>query len=414
VAALQQAWQKRETARAKTRDWLRDLAGRSLPADHPGELWLGEGVQSVLALTNPTPGGGWDVAFVPVGTLVTALKKTLLSIGGLPDYAGAVVEIGRERRRLAGTPAADAEPPVLADVDGILTVGKEHPFNLRLDLSNPEPLYTRYQQRRRVIEGLIFFAAGTALLSLVTLWTGHRRETRLNEMKSNFLSSVSHELRAPIAAVRLMAESLESGRVNGPPRQQDYYHLIVQECRRLSALVGNVLDVARIDQGKQSYRFEPVNAMSLLRHTVMLMQPNAEQRHVQLVLTEPAGDLEDRQPTWDGEAVEQSLVNLLDNAIQHSPEGTKVLVEMEVCHDLIRLWIRDRGPGIPVEEHQRIFERFYRLGQELRRESRGVGIGLSIVKHVAEGHGGRVLIESIVGEGSSFGLELPLDAGAPS
>jgi len=161
-------------------------------------------------------------------------------------------------------------------------------------------------------------------------------------MKSNFLSSVSHELRAPIAAVRLMAESLENGRVTGQSRQSEYHRLIVQECRRLSALVGNVLDVARIEQGKQLYRFEPVDAMSLLRHTVMLMQPNAEQRHVQLVLSEPAADPANR-PRWDGEAVEQSLVNLLDNAIKHSPEGTEVLVEMEVCRTTVRLWFGTMG-----------------------------------------------------------------------
>jgi len=91
-----------------------------------------------------------------------------------------------------------------------------------------------------------------------------------------------------------------------------------------------------------------------------------------------------------------------------------VRVEMEPCRDAVRLWVRDRGPGIPAADHARIFERFYRRGQELRRETRGVGIGLSIVKHVAEGHGGRVLVQSVVGRGSSFGLELPPDAGAPS
>jgi signal transduction histidine kinase len=255
---------------------------------------------------------------------------------------------------------------------------------------------------------MIFASVATALIGLVTLWNGHRRQARLSEMKANFVSSVSHELRAPIAAVQLMAESLESGRVTGETQQQDYYRLIVQECRRLSALVGNVLDFARIDQGRQTYRFEPVDAIALLRHTVMLMQPNAEQRQVRLLLAEPPQGLDHRQPSWDGEAVEQSLVNLLDNAIKHSPEGAEVRVEMETCSGAVRLWVRDHGPGIPTTDHERIFERFYRRGQELRRETKGVGIGLSIVKHVAEGHGGRVLVESVVGEGSSFGLELPL------
>jgi signal transduction histidine kinase len=434
VAILQQRWQLEEASREKTLAALRTLMTRPLPADRPGEIWLDvghdgepdEGSQSLLALTNPAPGGRlgerkvgrWDVTLVPETSLVAALQETLRSTGGLPEYAGAVVEIGGQRRRLAGASAAGADPPLLASADGKLIANiwddafAPHTFRLDLDLS------ASYQQRRRLIQWIIFSAAGTALIGLVTLWTGHRRQARLNEMKSNFVSSVSHELRAPIAAVQLMAESLESGRVTGESRQQDYYHLIVQECRRLSTLVGNVLDFSRIDQGRQRYRFEPVDPMALLRHSVMLMQPYAEQRRVRLVLSEsrdaPPEAVDHPQPAWDREAVEQSLVNLLDNAIKHSPEGAEVRVEMETCRDTVRLWVRDRGPGIPAADHARIFERFYRAGQELRRETKGVGIGLSIVKHVAEGHRGRVLVESVVGQGSSFGLELPLNGGTAS
>ncbi len=406
VAALEQHWQREEAVRERTREALRRLRDRQIPADRSGELWLDVGLDELLALTKPVP-GGWDVTLVPGTSLVAALKEELRSTGGLPEYAGAVIEIAGQRRRLAGASAAGADPPLLASVDGKLIANirndafAPHTFRLDLDLS------ASYQQRRRLIQWMIFSAAGTALIGLVTVWTGHRRQARLNEMKSNFVSSVSHELRAPIAAVQLMAESLESGRVTGETRQQDYYRLIVQECRRLSTLVGNVLDFARIDQGRQSYRFEPVDPMALLRHSVMLMQPHAEQRHVRLVLFEPAEASTQPQPSWDHEAVEQSLVNLLDNAIKHSPEGAEVRVEMQTCRGALRLWVRDRGPGIPAADHARIFERFYRGGQELRRETKGVGIGLSIVKHVAEGHGGRVLVESMVGQGSSFALELP-------
>jgi signal transduction histidine kinase len=416
VAALQQRWQHEEAAREETRAALRRLRDRQIPADRPGEIWLDE----LLALTNPVRGGRgvgrWDVTMVTETSLVAAFQEALRSTGGLPEYAGAVVEIGGQRSRLAGASAKGADPPLLASADGKLIANIKddgyapHAFRLDLDLS------PSYQQRRRLIQWMIFSAAGTALIGLVTLWTGHRRQAWLSEMKSNFVSSVSHELRAPIAAVQLMAESLESGRVTDESRQQDYYRLIVQECRRLSTLVGNVLDFARIDQGRQRYRFEPVDPMALLRHSVMLMQPNAEQRHVGLVLSEsreaPSEDLGHPQPHWDREAVEQSLVNLLDNAIKHSPEGAEVRVELETCHDALRLWVRDRGPGIPAADHARIFERFYRGGHELRRETKGVGIGLSIVKHVAEGHGGRVLVESVVGQGSSFALELPLPAKA--
>jgi two-component system phosphate regulon sensor histidine kinase PhoR len=107
--------------------------------------------------------------------------------------------------------------------------------------------------------------------------------------------------------------------------------------------------------------------------------------------------------------VEQSLVNLLDNAIKHSPAGAEVSVAVERDTDKICLWVEDHGPGIPAREQKRIFELFYRHGAELRRETKGAGIGLSIVRHVAEAHGGRVIVQSEVGHGSRFGLELPVE-----
>ncbi len=115
----------------------------------------------------------------------------------------------------------------------------------------------------------------------------------------------------------------------------------------------------------------------------------------------------------DGRAVQQALVNLMDNALKHSPPGDTVTLSLERLVDptqgSLRLSVGDHGPGIPREEHQRIFERFYRRGSELRRETQGVGIGLSIVKHIAEAHGGRVEVESEPGQGSRFSICLPLN-----
>jgi signal transduction histidine kinase len=223
---------------------------------------------------------------------------------------------------------------------------------------------------------------------------------------------VSHELRAPIAAVQLMTESLEHGRITGAAKQRDYYHLIVQECRRLSVLVENVLDLSRIDRGSKQYRFEPVDVAALLRRTVALMEPIAREREVDIAMIEPEGDAAVQRPLWDDHAVEQTLVNLLDNAIKHSPAGSCVKAGIEIANaGTIRVWVEDQGEGIPAEAQAEVFELFYRHGRhgtELRRETTGVGIGLSIVKHVAEAHGGRVLVASTVGQGSRFTLELPV------
>ena len=236
---------------------------------------------------------------------------------------------------------------------------------------------------------------------------------------TNFVSSVSHELRSPIASVRLMAESLERGRVSEAAKQHEYFRFIVQECRRLSSLIENVLDFSRIEQGRKQYDFEPTDLVALTQQTVKLMETYAAERQVKLQLVLPmlpsSADAQPAplipQPFADGKALQQTLVNLIDNALKHSPKGGTVTVGLE-GQAPIRLWVEDHGEGIPPAEHERIFERFYRRGSELRRQTQGVGIGLSIVKHIVEAHGGKVLVRSAPGQGSRFTIELPVSPNA--
>ena len=281
-----------------------------------------------------------------------------------------------------------------------------HSFTIRLTLEQPELLYARYQQRLWLAVGLILSATAAAGIGLVSAWRAFQRQLRLAEMTSNFVSSVSHELRSPLASVRLMAESLDQGRITEGEKQKGYFRLIVQECRRLSSLVENVLDFSRIHQGRKRYEFEPIDLVALVRQTVALMVPLADERQVSLILEDSPPVSADLQPCWDGQAMQQALVNLIDNAIKHAPAGTEVKIGIALreaaAEPMIRITVEDAGQGIPVEEQERIFEPFYRLGSELRRETRGIGIGLSIVKHVAEAHGGRVLVHSASGQGSRF------------
>ncbi len=308
--------------------------------------------------------------------------------------------------------APDAMPlqqPSPGGVVRLAGIGGAHAFTLKLVLADPDALYASYRLRLWLAAGLILAATLAALGGLAGAWRAFERQRRLGELKSNFVASVSHELRAPIGAMRLMTESLERGTVADAGRQHEYFRMIGQECRRLSSLVENVLDFSRIDRGSRQFTFEPTDLEALAAQTVELMRPYADQRQVGLVCaTGAAGANGPRQV--DREAIQQALMNLVDNAIKHSPAGSAVAVGLEVDTPEARLFVEDHGPGIPAHERQRIFEPFYRRGSELRRETQGIGIGLSIAKHIAEAHGGRIAVESSPGSGSRFTIVLPLAA----
>jgi signal transduction histidine kinase len=425
-----------------------------------GEAWIEDAGQRHLTLWGPGLSTMNHVIFVPSRWLEDAFLSAFnAGRDQIPSYAGVIVEFGNARwiPPRFGIPEPDRNEPsvdVLASAPGKLEAHSKmalplavfkdrlqelapqalqgiqgqinyndfnailpvplissHPFTIRLTLAHPDLLYARYQQRLWLAVGLILSAVAAAGIGLVSAWRAFQRQLRLAEMTSNFVSSVSHELRSPLASVRLMAESLDQGRITESEKQKGYFRLIVQECRRLSALVENVLDFSRIHQGRKRYEFEPIDLAALVRQTVALMVPLAEERQVSLILEDSQPGSADLQPCWDGQAMQQALVNLVDNAIKHAPAGTEVKIGIAVVNpeteSIIRITVEDAGQGIPVEEQERIFEPFYRLGSELRRETRGIGIGLSIVKHIAEAHGGRVLVHSTSGQGSRFTLELP-------
>ena len=282
-----------------------------------------------------------------------------------------------------------------------------HPkFVVQIRLADRRLLYAKQRQLQFIFGALIGVSALTALIGFVAAYSAFRHQQQLGEMKSNFVSSVSHELRAPIASMRLLAESLQRGKVSGETKQKEYFGFLVQESRRLSSLIENILDFSRIEQGRKKYQFEPTDLDFLVEQTLKLMQPCAVERGVELKL-QKAEAASQEVVCCDGLAVQQALINLIDNAIKHSPSGAAVAIGLQRGPESFRLWVEDGGAGIPREEHERIFERFYRRGSELRRETQGIGIGLSIVKHSVEAHGGRILLRSAVGQGSRFTMELP-------
>jgi signal transduction histidine kinase len=332
----------------------------------------------------------------------------------VPPYAVAGLEIGgkemvlQRNHFLMATNVSSL--PVLAEAVGSLSEltfqTNGYPFRVRIFLADSHLLYARQHQRTLLFGAIILASTFAALAGLIAAHRAFCRQQELNELKSNFVSSVSHELRAPIASMRLLAESLERGKIAGEAKQKEYFGLLVQESRRLSMLIENILDFSRIERGRKKYEFEPADLGALAEDTVRLMRPCSAERSVELELRKN-GAAGAEPFACDGLALQQALINLIDNAIKHSPPGGRVAVGLDGGAAEVRLWVEDSGPGIPPAEHGKIFERFYRRGSELRRETQGIGIGLTIVKHIVEAHGGRVTVRSAPGQGSRFTMELP-------
>jgi signal transduction histidine kinase len=307
-------------------------------------------------------------------------------------------------------------------------------LTVRVHLADPAALFAAQRRQQWLFGGMILSVAGIAGLGGWQANRAFRRQLALSEEKSNFVSSVSHELRAPLASMRLLAEGLAEGRVTEESKRREYAGFLVQETRRLGSLVENVLDFARIEQGSQRYDFEPTDVGRLVRETVKLLQPRAAESGIGLTCPTDETASAEAHPrsvtatlgrasrsgssdprteiACDGPAIQRALLNLLDNAFKHAPVGSAVTVTLGAIpgpRSAIFISVADSGPGIPAEDQARIFERFYRRGSELRRETQGVGLGLAIVKHIVEAHGGRVRVASTVGHGATFTLELPAD-----
>lgn len=204
-------------------------------------------------------------------------------------------------------------------------------------------------------------------------------------------------------SIRSMAEALEAESVSEP---QQFHKLISSESTRLSHLVENVLDSARIEKGQKVYEVAPFAIDEVLRQTLDLMKPVAGKAKVELL-----GEFTKFTVESDAEAVQQAVMNSIDNAINFSEPRARVWVD---CAEEGKVWwvsVKDEGRGIAAADQGRIFDQFQRLGSELRRESQGAGLGLSIVKHIAEGLGGRVEVESEEGTGSTFRLIFPKEGG---
>ncbi|HUR79253.1 MAG TPA: HAMP domain-containing sensor histidine kinase [Thermoanaerobaculia bacterium] len=249
--------------------------------------------------------------------------------------------------------------------------------------------------------------AFVVLLGAIGLAAGATaRQMRLSQMKSDFVSNVSHELRTPLSSIRVFGEYMRLGRVTRDEKIREYGEYIEAESRRLTALINNILDFSKIESAEKKYRFCPTDVVELVEHTVCGFAMPLREAGVHISFASEGT----KPPVMelDKDAIAQVIVNLLDNAVKYSNGNKSIDVTVTGGRDDVRIRVRDHGIGIPPSERKKIFEKFYRVGSGLVHDVKGSGLGLSIVQHVAQAHGGRVEVESEVDNGSAFTIVLPI------
>lgn len=273
-------------------------------------------------------------------------------------------------------------------------------------MSKDSPAIGSVESRQRTLDLLrIILPAFVCVAGLIVVLLAVRRERRVSQLKSEFISNVSHELKTPLSIISMFGELLSMGRVKSPEQGKEYAEIIRRESVRLSRLIDTVLDFSKIERGVDVYEFADdqdlrevvVRALDISRHRL--------ERAGMTLETELAEDLPPLR--MDGNAMTLLVLNLVDNALKYAEGGKHLRVRLAREGEGVVLEVCDRGPGVPPDEWEAVFSRFYRSRTVRLKPIRGSGIGLALVKHVAEAHGGEVAVDGAPGGGARFRAWIP-------
>jgi two-component system, OmpR family, phosphate regulon sensor histidine kinase PhoR len=228
---------------------------------------------------------------------------------------------------------------------------------------------------------------------------------RLERVRQDFVANVSHEFKTPLTAIQGFAETLLGGALEDEKNNRRFLEIIRDHAVRLGRLTDDLLKLARIEAGKLELEFHPVALADIIESCATTSQLKATQRNITLQVDSPFNL---PQVQGDASLLREVLQNLLDNAVQYTPQGGKVTLSATTQDSEAVVTVADTGIGIPLADKERIFERFYRVDAARSREVGGTGLGLSIAKHIVEAHGGRIWVDSAVGQGSQFHFAIPL------
>ncbi len=295
---------------------------------------------------------------------------------------------------------------------GEFSVARRFPTTLydwRLQVAPTEASMYAAKSRKRYVYDTV-----TVVISFVVIFLGMgffvwaaEKERRLGLLKSEFVANVSHELKTPLSIIRLFSEMLGMGKVKDAEKERHYQDVIVRECERLTALIDNLLDFARLEGGRMEFELVEADPADVIATATEIYRYRLERDGIELAL-DIAGDVP--LVLMDPQAITLVLVNLLDNAAKYAHGTDRVLVSLAHDGTKVVVAVRDWGDGIKRDEQKRVFERFYRGRDAHRHHQRGTGIGLTLVKSIVESHQGRIRLECPPrdkGKGTEFVIELP-------
>lgn len=282
-----------------------------------------------------------------------------------------------------------------------VTLGFANPITYRLDLANTVPFILK-----RMVAAIVFsvFLVGFTILSFTLLYRNLLRQRKLADIKNEFISNITHELKTPIATVSVAIEALRNFNASlSPQKTKEYLDISASELQRLSLLVDKVLKLSMFEKQEIELRYEPMDMRQVAEEVTSSMRLQFEKRKAAVVVR-AEGD------TWlEGDRLHlvSVLFNLLDNALKYSRETPQITISILNMGPHLQLIVTDKGIGIPQEYHRRIFEKFFRVPHGNVHDAKGYGLGLSYVYHVIEKHNGTIDVSSVEGAGSQFTITLP-------
>jgi two-component system phosphate regulon sensor histidine kinase PhoR len=227
---------------------------------------------------------------------------------------------------------------------------------------------------------------------------------KLEQIRKDFVANVSHELKTPVAAISGFAETLVEEEGENPETVKEFSQIIFDESQRLSRLVNRLLELSRLESDSRELHIEQVNINQLIQDTISMMQKRNDCQDKIIDFKKADSPV---MINGDADVIAQVLINLLDNAIKYGPDGDHIVVSVAEQDNEVKISVEDHGVGIPENETERVFERFYRVDKARSRKTGGTGLGLAIAKHLVENHGGQIGVETITGKGTIFSFTVP-------